>query len=599
MHNFLKFIKEFRIPKKDELRVAIASYDKKKFLILVTIIIVAFIAVLSILDKINSQFVVTVPEDGGSITEGIIGVPTLINPVLAISDADKDISALIYSGLMRKDSNGELIPDLAESYTVSPDGMTYTFTLKNNLKFHDGEPLNADDVVFTIEKIKDPLIKSPRKVGWDGVEIEKKSSNTVVFTLKQPYISFLDNTTIGILPMHVWKNVTEAEFSLSPLNIKAVGEGPYMINSVVKDKDSIPERYNLRRFKDYKLGTPHIKNITFISFANEKDLMKDLVSHSIDQASGLSPENSENIIKAGYIIKTAILPRIFGIFWNSEHNKIFTDKAVVNAFDKAIDRQEIVDEVLNGYGAPIHSPIPETILPNESDPSFSKSRIEESKDILEKAGWTIGPDGIRVKGGTKVVTQTKKVGKKTITQNVTVSTGQTTKLVLSITTGNTPELKKAAMLIKEQLESIGASVDIKSYETGPLNQLIRSRDYEALFFGQIINHESDLFSFWHSSQKNDPGLNIALYSNKNVDSILENVQKINDVETRYKKYSDLSLEFNKDLPAILIYSPKYLYAISSKIHNLSFEAITVPSDRFVSAYKWYTNEDKVWKIFTK
>jgi len=599
MHKFLTFIKEFHIPKKQELRDAIASFHKKKFFAFITMVIVAFIAMVVILDKINSYFMVAIPASGGTITEGILGMPTLINPVLALSDADKDITSLVYSGLMRKMPDGTFIPDLAESYTVSPDGMTYVFVIKKDATFHDGVKITADDVIFTIGKIKDPLIKSPRKIGWDGVTIDKKDIDTIVFTLKQPYISFLDNTTIGILPLHIWKNITEAEFNLSPLNIKAVGSGPYQIDTVIKNKDGIPEKYNLKMFKDYVLGTPHIKNLNFISFANEKDLIKDLINHSIDQASGLSPENTKEILESGYTIQTATLPRIFGVFWNSSNNKIFANRAVVQAFDKAINRKDIVDQVLNGYGTIIHNPIPGTILADTIDSTYSDSSIDEAREILEKAGWTVGSDGIRVSGGTKTVTQTKKVGKKTVTQKVTVSAGPITKLAFSLTTGNTPELKKASMLVKEQLEKLGAQVDIKIYETGPLNQLIRERNYEALFFGQIINHESDLFSFWHSTQQSDPGLNIAMYSNKTVDSILETVQKTSDSASRNNKYKDFVQEFNKDIPALLIYSPKYLYAVSPKLHNLSFETITIPSDRFISAYKWYASEDQVWKIFTK
>lgn len=599
MHNFLTFLKEFRIPKKEELRGAVASFSRKNFLIFLSITIVAFVSMIVILQKINNSFMVTVPSDGGVINEGIVGMPTLVNPVLALSDADKDITALVYSGLMRKTPDGTFIPDLAESYTISPDGMTYTFILKAGTKFHDGMPLTAEDVVFTIDKIKDPLIKSPRKIGWDGVTVEKKDANTVVFTLKQPYISFLDNTATGIIPMHIWKNVTGAEFSLSPLNIKAVGSGPYKIDSVAKNSEGIPEKYSLKRFTEFALGVPRIKNINIISYANEKDLLKDLVNNSIDQASGLSPENAPEILEAGYTINTSTLPRIFGIFWNNSNNKIFTDKSVVSAFDKALDRQDIVNEVLGGYGSVIHSPVPETILNDISNEDSYNSSIEEANTILDNAGWTKGSDGIRAHGGTKVVTQTKKVGKKTVTQKVTVNTGPAMKLAFSLTTGNTPELKQASLLIKEQLEKLGAQVDIKIYETGPLNQLIRERNYEALFFGQIINHESDLYSFWHSTQKNDPGLNIAMYSNKNVDTILESVQKNSDSVERDNKYKELVKEFNNDIPALLIYSPKYLYATSGKLHNISFETITIPSDRFISSYKWYANEDQVWKIFTK
>jgi len=597
MHKFLLFIKEFYIPKKKELLDAYASFSKKELFVFISSLIVAIIAIFLILGKINDSFMVEVPTNGGTVTEGIIGTPTLINPVLALSDADKDLTAIVYSGLMRKDTNGNFIPDLAESYTVSPDGINYTFVIRKNAKFHDGVKVTADDVIFTINKIKDPLIKSPR-VGWDVVTVSKKDDSTVVFTLNKPYISFMDNTTIGILPLHIWKNVTTTEFGLSPLNIKSIGSGPYKIDSVSKNTNGIPEKYFLKYFKDFTLETPHIKYLNIISYANEKDLIKAMLSHSIDQAGGISPEKASSLEEAGYAIHTATLPRIFGIFFNSNKNKIFANKTVIQALNKAIDKQDIVNKVLSGYGVVVNSPIPETILSDKSNTNTVNTSIDEANELLDKNGWVKGEDGIRSQGGTKTVTQTKKVGKKTVTTKTQVSTGTATKLTFSLTTGDTPEFKYAATLIKEQLEKIGAQVDIKIYETGQLNQIIRARDYEFLLFGQDIKHESDLFSFWHSSQKNDPGYNIALYSNAKVDNILESIQKTTEYEQRIAKYKDFVSEFNKDLPAILIYSPKYIYATSKELSNVSLNTITIPSDRFAPLYKWYANKDHVWKIFT-
>lgn len=598
MRNFLTFIKEFHFPKQKDLIAAIASFSKKEFKIFILSIGVAFIAMVVLVGKVNSAFMTEVPASGGTITEGIIGTPTLVNPVLALSDADKDLTSIVYSGLMRKTPEGTFIPDLAESYTVSEDGMTYTFILRKNAKFQNGIAVTADDIIFTIDKIKDPLIKSPRKIGWDGVSVSKTNDTTIVFTLKQPYISFLDNTTTGILPMHIWKNVSAAEFGLSALNIKAIGSGPYQIESISKNDEGVPEKYSLKRFNDFTLGQPHIKYINIVSYSNEKDLIKALISKSIDQASGLSPENDSQIKDAGYTIHTARLPRIFGVFLNSTNNKLLSDTSVINAFDKALNRQELVDKILGGYGNIAHNPIPDSIVTNQQLDQYKNDSLEEAKNILDKAGWLMGPDGIRSRSATTTVTKTKKVGKKTVTETVKVNNGPTTRLAFSITTGDTPELKEATILIKEQLEKLGAQIDIKIYEPGPLNQIIRARNYEALFFGQIINHESDLFSFWHSSQKLDPGLNIAMYNNKNADAILEFAQKTLNRESRITKYDDFIKEFDKNIPALIIYSPKYLYATLPKTNNLKLNILTTPSDRFLSIYDWYAQTDHVWKIFT-
>lgn len=598
MRKFISFIKEFHIYKKKELLLAAASFSSKQFIIFLGLFLIAFISAVGIISKVNSYFLVDVPARGGSITEGIVGAPTLVNPVIAFSDADKDLTSLVYSGLMRKAPNGEFIPDLAESYTVSPNGMVYTFILRKDANFHNGKSVTADDVVFTIEKIKDPLIKSPRKSSWDGITVAKKDDYTVDFTLAQPFISFMDNTTLGILPSFLWKSVNANEFNLSTLNIKAVGSGPYKVTGVTKNKNGVSEKYELTRFNNFTLGKPLVKKINIISYANEKDLLKALLSGSVDQAGGISPENAKILEKSGYKINTATLPRVFGVFFNSNTNKIFTDPVVVKALNKAIDRQEIIDRVLSGYGAISSSPIPEKIINVEGAIKFSTTTIDEVNITLEKEGWTLGEDGIRSKGGVVSKTVTSKVKGKTVTKTVKTSS-PLTRLSFSLTTGDTPELRQAATLIKDQLFKIGVEVDIKKvYETGQLNQLIRARDYEALFFGQIINHESDLYSFWHSSQKTDPGLNIGMYNNSKVDSILESIQKTLTIESREEKYATLAKEFENNIPAFTIYAPKYLYVTSPNLNNFTLSNIIIPSDRFSSVYLWSADTDKVWKIFT-
>lgn len=601
MHKFLSFIKEFRIPKKQELTASLKSLSKKEFYVFLVLVLVSFVSMIIILNQLNNKFLVDVPIKGGSITEGVIGIATLVNPVTAISDADKDLVSLVYSGLVRRMPDGSFIPDLAESYTISPDGLTYTFIIKNKTTFHDGVTLTANDVIFTINKIKNQLIKSPRRVGWEGINVEKVDDKTITFKLKQPYISFLDNMTLGILPEHIWQKVEDSNFNISPFNIKAVGSGPYKIKSVLKNKDGLPQEYNLKSFSNFTLGTPHIDNLKIISYPNEKSLMEAMLSDSINQAGGISPKNAEELQKNSHAINTISTSRIFGLFYNSSKNKIFMDAGVVKAFNLVLNRQEIVDKVLYGYGTVIESPIPETIISSTKNAiAFTEDNFKKASDLLDKSGWTIREDGIRAKGGTTTVNKTKKVGKKTTTVKVAVNNGPLVPLGFSITTGDTPELRASTEIIKTQLEKLGIKVDTeKVYEMGPLNQIIRDRDYEALFFGQIINHESDLYSFWHSSQKKDPGLNISMYSNAKVDKILEDAQKTISLDGRLAKYKDFINEFNKDLPALLIYSPKYLYATSNELNNINLNSLINPSDRFASIYTWYANKDHVWKIFTK
>ena len=183
MGNFYNNISNFILPLKNKIKTAISLFSKKERAIFLFFVFTLIISALVLLENVNKNFMVSVPSVGGTITEGILGSPRFVNPVLAYSLVDNDLVSVIYSGLMRKNNDGILIPDLAEKYEVSENGLVYTFTMKENISFHDGKPITASDVIFTINKIKDPIIKSPKKVSWDGVNIEKIDEKNFDFWL--------------------------------------------------------------------------------------------------------------------------------------------------------------------------------------------------------------------------------------------------------------------------------------------------------------------------------------------------------------------------------------------------------------------------------
>jgi len=201
---------------------------------------------------------------------------------------------------------------------------------------------------------------------------------------------------------------------------------------------------------------------------------------------------------------------------------------------------------------------------------------------LAKAGWKKNAEGFLEK--------TTTVGKKKVT----------TTLAFSISTGNAPELAQAAELIREDLAAIGMRVEVKTFEVGNLNQgVIRPRKYDALLFGEVISQITDLSAFWHSSQRKDPGLNVAMYTNAKVDKILEDASTLADDEARAKKYSQFEEEIKKDMPAVFLYSPKFIYAVSPDLGGLAIGEVASPEDRFLGSYLWFTATDNIWKIFKK
>ena len=594
MGNFYKNIRNFLLPLRNKIGLAISAFSKKERITFIIFASILFLSALILIEKVNQSFMVNIPAEGGTISEGIVGSPRFINPVLAYSPADNDLVALVYSGLMRKNSEGNLVPDLAEKYEESKDGLSYIFTLKDKIFFQDSKPITADDIIFTVDKVKDPIIKSPKKANWDGVSAEKIDDKTVKFTLKRSYASFLENTTLGILPEHLWKN---ARIEISDYNINPVGSGPYQVTSVDKQSDGIINNLKMKSFSKFVFGKPYISNIDFNFYANEDDLMSAISNGSIDQVSSITPNNAELLKKRGYTVKSATLPRIFGLFFNQNQNQIFTDKNVVGAINLAIDKEKIVKEVLSGYGVVIDEPIPENVLQYQKlnrveTPSFSEN-LAKAQDLLSKDGWEKGADGFLVK---------KTVPTKKTTKNSKLSSALKKGAILSfsISTSNAPELVQTAELIKEDLGTLGIKVDVKTFEIGNLNQsVIRPRKYDALLFGEVVNHESDLFAFWHSSQRNDPGQNIAMYTNAKVDKILEDASTLLDENTRIKKYLEFENEIEKDMPAVFLYSPDFIYVISKDLKGISIDSIVSSSDRFENSYLWYLKTDNVWKIFAK
>lgn len=596
MENLYNRIRQFKfgnkLPEKSKINAALSSFSKRERVVFSILVFILMLSTLLILNTINRYFMVTVPNYGGTISEGIIGTPRFINPILANTIVDQDLVSLIYSGLMRKDSGGNLIPDLASKYTVSDDGLTYIFSLKEDIFFHDGKPVTIDDILFTIDTVKDSVIKSPHKASWDGVTATKIDEKTIQFNLKQPYPLFLENTTLGIMPAYLWNNTP---IELNTINTAPIGSGPYMIKNVNKQSLGTVNSYELSSFKEFALGRPYINNINLYFYSNEENLIAGLKNGQVDQISSITPANAENLKNSGYRIESTVLPRVFGLFFNQNINKIFIDKVVVNAIDQSIDKDRIIKEVLAGYGEAIDDPIPPNMVEYQKIDSKEKPNradtIEKVQNTLEKAGWTKNAEGFFEKSSQQKTTKGKKtiLGKKT-----------TTPLEFSISTGNAPELTKTAEIIKENLAEVGIKVDIKTFEINSLNQdVIRPRVYDALLFGQIINNESDLFAFWHSSQRKDPGLNIALYANANVDKLLEDAYTTVNKEARTKKYIQFENEIRKDMPAVFLYSPNFVYLVSKNLNGLSMDNIIFPSDRFLNSYLWYTEKYGVWKIFVK
>jgi len=530
------------------------------------------------LKEINKNFFAEVPKSGGEIIEGLIGSPRFINPLLAISNTDRDLTALVYSGLLKATPDGKVVPDLAENYEISEDGLIYTVTLKEDASFHDGVAVTTEDIAYTVRMSLDNIVKSPKRPNWEGVGVKIIDQKQIQFILKTPYSPFTENLTLGILPKHIWEKVEPEQFAFSQLNIEPIGSGPYRIISTKMNSSGIMEKYELKPFTKYALGEPYISKIIIRFYPNEETLINAYKKGYVEDINTISPEQALELEKNGSRIENVPLPRIFGIFFNQNQNAVFTNSEVRKALNKAVDRERIVREVLSGFGTPIYGPVPTTsqYFNKDIEGEFNPQKAIE---LLESNGWEINEE--------------TKIREKTIKKVNTV-------LEFELATSDAPELKAAANIVKENWESVGAKVTVKIFEIGDLNQnIIRPREYDALLFGEIIGRDMDLFAFWHSSQRNDPGLNIASYANANSDKLLEQVRSSRDEEDRIEKFFKFQENIESDMPAIFIYSPDFIYITSNKIKGINLGQITLPSERFFGVHSWFIETENIWKIFSR
>lgn len=573
-------LKRFHLPKERSVRKAIRSFSLAEKTVFYVFALLFIFSAVALLWRVNSAFLVEVPTRGGTLSEGIIGNPRFINPVLALSEADKSLSGLVYSGLVRVNAEGELENHLAEEVSISSDGRTYTARLREDARFHDGEPVTAADIAFTVEKITDPAVKSPLFGDWAGTSVEVIDERTVSFTLRDPYAPFINNLTLGILPRHLWETITTDEFAFSQFNTLPIGSGPYKIHDVERNEGGIPDYYDLTPFED-TVGSPaYIKHLIFRFYPNERALLSAYEGGEVDAISGISPERALSLRRDDSRIHSAPLPRIFGVFFNQSANQVLRDKVVRQALDLSAPKEEIVEAVLGGFGTPIDGPLPPGFVSEGHTHDESHSElVDQAKAMLASNGWTINPDsGVLEKK----------------------SRTATLKLSFSISTGNAPELRAVAERLRDAWQGLGARVEVVVFETGELNQnVIRPRRFEALLFGEVLGRGADAYPFWHSSQRNDPGLNIALYANSRVDKLLEESRKVTDPVERDGIYRAFETEIRNDVPAVFLYSPNFIYVMPEKVRGLNLSKLSMPHDRFKNVSEWYVETDNVWQLFVQ
>lgn len=533
---------------------------------------IIIISVVAIPFSAYYHYTVPVPTTGGTITEGILGEPRRINPLLLqASDVDRDIVALVFAGLMRYNGQGKLVPDLAKSHPeVTSDGLIYTVQLREDAYWHDGVRVTADDVVFTVQTAQNPDFASPQLSNWSTVTVRKVSDFVVSFTLPQRYPQFLSNhLTMGLLPKHLWEDVRPINFPLSELNLKPIGAGPFKFKELRKDRSGSILDYQLEAHTKRHNGRPYLDGITFRFYETEEALVNAFNNNEVDSLGTLSAASVADL-KFGrrIVLEQLQLPRYFALFLNQTQSEALKNKNVRLALAHATNRVDIINKVLNGNAFLVDSPLLGGILDiNPNVPSYDYDP-ELARSILDAAGWVPSEDGIRVRNNQR--------------------------LEFTLTTSTWHEFVSTAQLLAEQYRSIGVEMHIRTIPVSQLNRdVIAPRAYEALLFGQVLLLDPDPFTLWHSGQSQPPGGNLSLYDNKTADILLDEARQTGNPLERSAIYDEFQRVLIDDIPALFLYSPYYLYGRVAGMDGFDTTIIALPSERFTNAAEWYLKTKRV------
>jgi len=513
-----------------------------------------------------------IADFGGEYIEGAVGQPSHINPILSVSNnTDDDLTQMIFSGLFKYDNQGKLINDLVSHYEVSEDKTLYTVHLKTNAVWHDGQPLTAADVLFTINLIADPAYKSPLRSNWQGIETDSADDYTLNFQIKTPYVGFLNNLTFGILPKHIWESVGPEKFALTSLNLEPIGSGPYKYNpSYMKDSSGNILSYKLVANPNYFGSKPYISKITFNFYPDDDAVISAYNQKEIMGISNVSPKKlTELKLQQSTSAHKFNIPRYFAVFFNQTKSISLADDEVREALSLATNRQEIIQNVLDGNGNPVYSPILAGMIGYDVDASKTDFDLDKANKILDDAKWKRGDDGWRSKDKTP--------------------------LQINLVTTDWPELSQTAEVIKAQWEKVGVKVEVNNLSISDIQQnYIRPREYDAILFGQVMGADPDPYSFWHSTQKRDPGLNLALFGDSDTDKLIEDGRTEFDINKRAEIYHEFQEKLSVEIPAVFLYSPDYVYPVNKKVQGIDITNLILPSERFANIDKWYINTKRIW-----
>jgi len=506
--------------------------------------------------------------DSNVYTEGLVsrnGIQNL-NPLFVdYNEADREISSLVFSGLMKYDPSTKSVVDDMAALSVNVDKTQYTFVLRQGLKWHDGVDLTADDVFFTYND----LVMSPSfpneilKTNFAGVKVEQVDQRTVKFTLEKPNVFFANNLTLGILPRHLLSEVDAYDLLQNEFNKQPVGSGPYMVVEPPVNFSDGRMQVSLERNPYYYGPVSDIKLFRFIVYTNFDDLIKDTnvfnsaVKVTGDYADYFREDERFELIEYE-------LPQYTAVFMNMESEALKDVIGLRSALRSAVDKKSLVEGLLGKV--PVEIPLMEL----NQDDWVSKYDVEAAGKALSDAGYVYNKEdstGLRYKDGKplELIFLARLYDEGTVQFN---------------------ETQTVLTFLQDSWLKIGVDVKVDLVPSDVFKGRIMQRDYDLLLVGQGLGYNLDTYSYWHSTQANPNGQNLSNYKSFQVDSLIEEIRTVFELSKKEENLKAIATKLKEDIPAIFLYRPVYYYASDGKIDGVDLDGVVFPNDRFSNISDW-------------
>lgn len=519
----------------------------------------------------GGQNVTTEPVQGGFYTEALVGSLQRLNPLFDFDNpADRDIDRLIYSRLIAFDERGNPSADLASAWGISRDGTVYNFDLKPDVKWHDGEPLTADDVLFTVDLLRNggSYVPADLQEFWAGIEVVKLSPTALQFKLPEPFAPFLDYLSFGILPSHLLNGKSIDEIKDMDFNIQPVGSGPYQFDRLIVENGQITGLV-LKTFADYYGKEPFIEQLIFRYYP---DSAAALQAYQTGQVQGISQISSDALAAAlaepNLAVYTGRQPELAMVMLNLNNAEasFFQDANLRRALYTGINRQYIVDKIFNGQAILADGPIfPGTWAYYDATPRIDLD-VDMAKILLDEAGFPVNPDN---------------------TAERVSSDGIALKFTLLYP--DTPQHQLVAEAIAQDWTALGVTVTLEAvpYDVLVMERLT-NREYQAALVDLNLARypDPDPYPFWDSVLATS-GQNYSQWDHKIASEYLEEARIAVDAGERARLYRNFQVIFTDELPSLPLYYPVYNYGVDRQVQGVRMGPLLDTSDRFATILDWF------------